>query len=62
MNKNINQEKIMKRRDAKVYFDNQDMDFTLMWVLGQTSDDDEVRRLMTANLRGEITERREIDG
>jgi glutamyl-tRNA(Gln) amidotransferase subunit D len=33
----------------------------LMWVLGQTSQDDEVRRMMTANLRGEITERREID-
>jgi glutamyl-tRNA(Gln) amidotransferase subunit D len=34
----------------------------LMWVLGQTSDDDDVRRMMTTNLRGEITERREIDG
>jgi glutamyl-tRNA(Gln) amidotransferase subunit D len=34
----------------------------LMWVLGQTSDREEVRRLMTTNLRGEITERREIDG
>ncbi len=34
----------------------------LMWVLGQTSDDGEVRRMMAANLRGEITERREIDG
>ncbi len=34
----------------------------LMWVLGQTSDDLEVRRLMRTNLRGEITERREIDG
>jgi len=32
----------------------------LMWVLGQTSDEGEVRRLMTANLRGEITERRQI--
>ena len=37
MNKNINQEKIMKRRNAKVYFDNEDMDFNLMWVLGQAS-------------------------
>jgi glutamyl-tRNA(Gln) amidotransferase subunit D len=34
----------------------------LMWVLGQTSDDDDVCRMMTTNLRGEITERREIDG
>ena len=34
----------------------------LMWVLGQTSDEDEVRRLMTTDLRGEITQRREIDG
>jgi glutamyl-tRNA(Gln) amidotransferase subunit D len=34
----------------------------LMWVLGQTSDGEEVRRLMMSNLRGEITERREIDG
>jgi glutamyl-tRNA(Gln) amidotransferase subunit D len=34
----------------------------LMWVLGQTSDGEEVRRLMTTDLRGEITERREIDG
>jgi hypothetical protein len=33
-----------------------------MWVLGQTSDGEEVRRLMTTDLRGEITERREIDG
>jgi glutamyl-tRNA(Gln) amidotransferase subunit D len=34
----------------------------LMWVLGQTSDGEEVRRLMTTDLRGEIRERREIDG
>jgi glutamyl-tRNA(Gln) amidotransferase subunit D len=34
----------------------------LMWVLGQTSDGEEVRRLMTTDLRGEISERREIDG
>ncbi|HEY3421032.1 MAG TPA: Glu-tRNA(Gln) amidotransferase subunit GatD [Methanomassiliicoccales archaeon] len=33
----------------------------LMWVLGQTSDDGEVRRLMMTDLRGEITERRQID-
>ena len=34
----------------------------LMWVLGQTSDEDEIRRLMMTDLRGEITQRREIDG
>jgi glutamyl-tRNA(Gln) amidotransferase subunit D len=33
----------------------------LMWVLGQTSDEEEVRRLMMTDLRGEITERRKID-
>jgi glutamyl-tRNA(Gln) amidotransferase subunit D len=33
----------------------------LMWVLGQTSNDGEIRRLMITDLRGEITERREID-
>lgn len=32
----------------------------LMWVLGQTSDAEEVRRLMTSDLRGEITARREM--
>jgi len=32
----------------------------LMWVLGQTSDEGEVRRLMTSDLRGEITDRREM--
>lgn len=32
----------------------------LMWTLGQTSDKEEVRRLMTVDLRGEITDRREI--
>jgi len=37
MNKNINEEKIMQRRAVKVYFDDQDMDFNLMWVLGQSS-------------------------
>lgn len=33
----------------------------MMWVLGQTSDLDEVGRMMRANLRGEISERRELD-
>ena len=37
MNKNKNQEKIMKRRGIKVYFDNEDMDFNLMWVLGSST-------------------------
>lgn len=34
----------------------------LMWVLGQTSDMKEAARMMTENLRGEISQRREIDG
>jgi len=34
----------------------------LMWVLGQTSDLREIRRLMGSNLRGEISQRRELDG
>jgi glutamyl-tRNA(Gln) amidotransferase subunit D len=34
----------------------------LMWVLGQTSDMKEAARLMTEDLRGEISQRREIDG
>ncbi|MHA1238357.1 MAG: Glu-tRNA(Gln) amidotransferase subunit GatD [Candidatus Odinarchaeia archaeon] len=34
----------------------------LMWVLGHTRDMDEVRRLMTTNLVGEITEREPYDG
>jgi glutamyl-tRNA(Gln) amidotransferase subunit D len=33
----------------------------LMWVLGQTSDPGEVRRMMTTDLRGEMSARREID-
>jgi glutamyl-tRNA(Gln) amidotransferase subunit D len=33
----------------------------MMWVLGQTSDPKEIERMMRANLRGEISERREID-
>ncbi len=35
MNKHNVEEKIMKRRGVKVYFDNEDMDFNLTWVLGQ---------------------------
>jgi glutamyl-tRNA(Gln) amidotransferase subunit D len=31
----------------------------LMWVLGQTSEPRKVEELMTANLRGEISDRRE---
>jgi glutamyl-tRNA(Gln) amidotransferase subunit D len=34
----------------------------LMWVLAQTADASEVRRLMTSDLRGELSSRREIDG
>jgi glutamyl-tRNA(Gln) amidotransferase subunit D len=30
----------------------------LMWVLGQTSDADEVRKMMMTDLRGELTDRR----
>jgi pimeloyl-ACP methyl ester carboxylesterase len=37
MNKPINAEKIMQRRAVKLSFDNEDMDFNLMWVLGQAS-------------------------
>ncbi len=33
----------------------------LMWVLGQTSEQEEVRRLMITDLKGEITGRRELD-
>lgn len=33
----------------------------MMWVLGQTSDMDEAGRMMRTNLRGEISERRELD-
>jgi hypothetical protein len=32
-----------------------------MWALGNASSDDEAKRLMTTDLRGEITSRREID-
>jgi len=34
----------------------------LMWVLGQTSDRKKVEELMTTNLRGELSERRELHG
>ena len=37
MKKPIHEEKIMQRRAVKLYFDNEDMDFNLMWVLGQAS-------------------------
>jgi len=37
MNKRNDQEKIMQRRSIKLYFDNEDMDFNLLWVLGQAS-------------------------
>lgn len=37
MNKTIHQEKIMQRRAVKVYFDNEDMDFNLTWVMGSSS-------------------------
>lgn len=37
MNKNMHDEKIMQRRSVRLYFDNEDMDFNLMWVLGQAS-------------------------
>jgi glutamyl-tRNA(Gln) amidotransferase subunit D len=33
----------------------------LMWVLGQTDDPEMIRQMMTSNLRGEISDRREID-
>ena len=33
----------------------------MMWVLGQTSDLGDVERMMRTDLRGEITERRELD-
>ncbi len=32
----------------------------LMWVLGRTNDPEQVRKMMTSNLRGEISERREL--
>lgn len=32
----------------------------LMWVLGRTDEPDEVRKLMQTDLRGEISERREL--
>ena len=31
-----------------------------MWVLGQTDDKNEVRKMMITNLRGELSERRDI--
>jgi len=36
MNKNINEEKIMQRRAVKLHFEDEDMDFNLMWVMGQS--------------------------
>ena len=36
MNKTINEEKIMQRRAVKLHFDDQDMDFNLMWAMGQS--------------------------
>jgi pimeloyl-ACP methyl ester carboxylesterase len=36
MNKAKNEERIMGRRDIKLHFDDEDMDFNLMWVLGQS--------------------------
>lgn len=36
MKKPINEEKIMQRRAVKVYFDDEDMDFNLIWVLGNS--------------------------
>jgi len=32
----------------------------MMWVLGRTDDPEQVRKMMTSNLRGEISERREL--
>jgi glutamyl-tRNA(Gln) amidotransferase subunit D len=32
----------------------------LMWVLGRADDMEEVAKLMASNLRGEISERREL--
>ena len=39
MKKPIHEEKIMQRRAVKVYFDDEDMDFNLMWVLGNSGAD-----------------------
>jgi pimeloyl-ACP methyl ester carboxylesterase len=36
MNKTKNEEKIMQRSTVKFHFDDEDMDFNLMWVLGQS--------------------------
>jgi pimeloyl-ACP methyl ester carboxylesterase len=36
MKKNINEERIMQRRAVKLHFDDEDMDFNLAWVLGQS--------------------------
>ena len=36
MHKSIKEEKIMQRRAVKLHFDDEDMDFNLMWVLGQS--------------------------
>ena len=36
MKKSIKEEKIMQRRAVKLHFDDEDMDFNLMWVLGQS--------------------------
>jgi pimeloyl-ACP methyl ester carboxylesterase len=37
MNRNDNEKGIMQRRAVKVYFDDEDMDFNLMWVLGNSA-------------------------
>jgi pimeloyl-ACP methyl ester carboxylesterase len=36
MKKPLDEERIMQRRAVKLHFDNEDMDFNLMWVLGQS--------------------------
>jgi glutamyl-tRNA(Gln) amidotransferase subunit D len=34
----------------------------LMWVLANSRNDEEATRLMTTDLRGEMADRRELDG
>jgi glutamyl-tRNA(Gln) amidotransferase subunit D len=34
----------------------------LMWVLAQAKSDSEVREMMKKDMRGELSERRELDG
>jgi pimeloyl-ACP methyl ester carboxylesterase len=36
MKKPVDEERIMQRRAVKLHFDDEDMDFNLMWVLGQS--------------------------